>query len=129
VRVHVPGGAFQVQISPAFISACEPGTIEVVGLSSETPAVIGAEVQGSSIAIRIEGALPARIVVKLSGTRRDRDVVMPPQMRAPGAPKRGKPAKKKAAAAPRGAASRRAMPKKAPRAKKAARKKAGRKKR
>jgi hypothetical protein len=52
-----------------FVDICELNSLCVVGATSPTPAMIGAEIDDNLLRLRIEGELPAYVVVKISGLR------------------------------------------------------------
>jgi hypothetical protein len=66
-------------LDPLFLEVCEAGTIDAVGVSSPAPAIVGVEVIGESLRIRIDGELPPYVVVTLSGIRKGRQGVRFPR--------------------------------------------------
>jgi hypothetical protein len=69
VRVPVTGPVTRAVIDPRFIEVCEPGSIDVISVTSPLPALLGAAVDGSDIVVRVAGDLPSYVVVTLSGIR------------------------------------------------------------
>ena len=69
VRVPVTGQVKRAAIDPRFIEVCEPGSIDVISVTSPLPALVGAAIEGSDIVVRVPGDLPPYVVVTLSGIR------------------------------------------------------------
>ena len=69
VRVPVTGPVTRTVIDPRFIEVCEPGSIDVISVTSPLPALVGAAVDGSEIVVSVAGDLPPYVVVTLSGIR------------------------------------------------------------
>ena len=69
VRVPVTGPVTRTAIDPRFIEVCEPGSIDVISVTSPLPALVGAAVEGPEIVVRVAGDLPPYVVVTLSGIR------------------------------------------------------------
>ncbi|RLS54828.1 MAG: hypothetical protein DWH91_10875 [Planctomycetota bacterium] len=56
-------------IDPRFIAVCEPGSIDVISVTSPFPTLIGAAVDRDQLIVRIPGDRPPYVVVTLSGIR------------------------------------------------------------
>ena len=69
VRVLVTGPVTRTAIDPRFIEVCEPGSIDVISVTSPLPALVGAAVEGTEIVVRVAGDLPPHVIVTLSGIR------------------------------------------------------------
>jgi hypothetical protein len=69
VRVPVTGPVTRAAIDPRFTEVCEPGSIDVISVTTPLPALVGATVEGPEILVRVAGDLPPYVVVTLSGIR------------------------------------------------------------
>ncbi len=58
VRVLVTVPVTRTAIDPWFIEVCEPGSIDVISVTSPFPALVGAAVEGFEIVVRVAGDLP-----------------------------------------------------------------------
>jgi hypothetical protein len=52
-----------------FVDICDLNSLSVIGATSPTPAMIGAEIDDNVLRLHIEGKLPEYVVVKISGLR------------------------------------------------------------
>ena len=69
VRVPVTGPVTRTVIDSRFIEVCEPGSIDVISVTTPLPALVGVAVEGPEIVVRVAGDLPPYVVVTLSGIR------------------------------------------------------------
>lgn len=69
VRIPITGAVTCAAIDPRFIAVCEPGSIDVISVSSPLPALVGALVKGDQLIVRVSGNLPPFVIVTLSGIR------------------------------------------------------------
>jgi hypothetical protein len=72
VRIPIDRADSTHVVDRVFTDVCEPGSLQVAGVSSPLPSQIGAEVSDNLLRIRISGALPPYVTVKLSGIRAGR---------------------------------------------------------
>jgi len=78
VRVVLQGPETVHRIDPTFLDCCEPGSVEVVGVVSPLPTLIGAEIVDNLVRVRVSGRPPDYVVLTLSGIRAGRrDVRFP----------------------------------------------------
>ncbi len=69
----VPREGQWVSVDPRFLEVCERGTIEVCGISSDKPVVVGARVHTDRLRIAFAEQAPqyaVRLVIRLTGIRR-----------------------------------------------------------
>lgn len=65
-----PGGRVTIfDLDPGFLTHCERDSIQVVGVSTASPTLVGAEVRKGKLRIEIAGETPRSVVVSLSGIR------------------------------------------------------------
>lgn len=69
VRVPITGPMTTTAIDPRFIAVCEPGSIDVISVTSPFPTLIGAAVDRDQLIVRIPGDRPPYVIVTLSGIR------------------------------------------------------------
>jgi hypothetical protein len=72
VRVPIDRADSTHVVDRVFTDVCEPGSLQVVGVSAPLPCQIGADVSDNLLRVRITGALPPYVTVKLSGIRAGR---------------------------------------------------------
>ena len=69
VRVPVVGPVTTARLDPVFVGVCEPGSLDVISVTTPTPATIGAAIAGDTVTVWIDGDLPPYVTVTVSGIR------------------------------------------------------------
>ena len=69
VRVPVVGPITTAILDPVFVGVCEPGSLDVISVTTPTPATIGAAIAGDTVTVWIDGDLPPYVTVTVSGIR------------------------------------------------------------
>lgn len=72
VRIPVSSAETTHVVDKTFVDVCEPGSLEVVGFASPSPAIVGVEAMDNLLRIRVSGELPEYVMVKISGIRAGR---------------------------------------------------------
>lgn len=75
VRVPIKQSDSTHVVDRTYVDVCEPGSLQVVGVSSPLPCQVGADVTDNLLRIRINGPLPPYVTVQLSGIRAGREQV------------------------------------------------------
>jgi hypothetical protein len=79
MRVRIQGEVTTCPISREFYDICELNSLEVVGVSTPIPTVVGVEITDNLLQVRIAGKLPEYVTVKVSGIRAGRQGVRFPR--------------------------------------------------
>jgi hypothetical protein len=69
IRVAITGPETIQPLDKTFVDVCQLGSLEVVGMASPVPALVGAEIHDNLLHVRVRGDLPPYVTVKISGIR------------------------------------------------------------
>jgi hypothetical protein len=73
VTIHPPENClnFRQNFAPEFLHVCEPDSIQAVGHTTSTPAIVGIVIEGGEIQLEFSNLLPVpkEVVVHLMGIR------------------------------------------------------------
>ena len=72
VRIPISTADTTHVVDKTFVDVCEPGSLEVVGVSSPTPALVGVDAIDNLLRVKVSGDLPSHVTVKISGIRAGR---------------------------------------------------------
>ena len=69
MEVQPSGRVTIFDLDPGFLTHCERDSIQVVGVTTASPTLVGAEIRKGKLRIEIAGDIPRSVVVSLSGIR------------------------------------------------------------